>query len=288
MATKVVFITSGTTYTVPLDFASIVSVEVIGGGGGSKRLTAAGGSGAGAYSASTSVTGLVAGGTAYVSIGAGGTAGGTPTNGGDTWFNAASNAAPTLASQGALAKGGTAATTTTGGAGGASASAIMPDMSDAASGLAGSAKDYINQKRERTLMNSQVDLQELQGKAAKAAASQSLASARKAETEAKALEAEMPAIESGARLSTKRNQIDEKAVMYDAVANRAAQVLGAAGSATSLGRFLRRAPKPQPSGEPGKIVPAMPKKTSPTANAKDLDYTKEGRLFNKRTGEIYD
>ena len=188
--------------------------------------------------------------------------------------------------------------------GGASASAVMPDMSDAASGLAGSAKDYINQKRERALMDSQVDLQELQGKAAKAAASQSLASARKAQTESKAIEAEMPAIESRARLDTKRNIIDEKAVLYDAVANRSAQVLGAVGSATSLGRFLRRSPQPNPSSEPGKIVPAMPKKINrdPITGGKErsqgnmgIDFQgnkigrlKDGRLFNKTTGEIYD
>ena len=37
MAIKTVFITSGTTFTIPSDFGSLVSVEAIGGGGGSWR-----------------------------------------------------------------------------------------------------------------------------------------------------------------------------------------------------------------------------------------------------------
>ena len=35
MAVKTVFITSGTTFTIPSDFGSLVSVEAIGAGGGS-------------------------------------------------------------------------------------------------------------------------------------------------------------------------------------------------------------------------------------------------------------
>lgn len=109
MATKVVFITTtgAGTFTVPSDFGSLVSVECIGGGKSGATSGAAGGGGA--YSLSDAVTGLTAGGTAYVSVGAAGA---------DTWFNAASNAAPSTTSQGALAKGSTSGT------GGASASGV--------------------------------------------------------------------------------------------------------------------------------------------------------------------
>ena len=113
MATKTVFITSGTSFTVPSDFSSIVSIECIGGGGGSFYGTGSGGSGGGAYSKTTAITGLTAN-TAYtVQVGAGGTGGTTATSGGDTWFSN-TGVAPTTASQGVLAKGGVAATTTTG------------------------------------------------------------------------------------------------------------------------------------------------------------------------------
>ena len=124
--TKVVFITSGTTFSIPADFVTLISVQCIGGGGsgahGGNNTGAAGGGGA--YAASTAVTGLVAGGMAYVNVGAGG----APTSyglgdgsaGGDTWFNAASATAPTSTTQGALAKGGGAVSwaSTAGGAGG--------------------------------------------------------------------------------------------------------------------------------------------------------------------------
>jgi len=122
MAIKTIFITSGTTFTIPADFGSLVSVECIGGGGsgGTSTTGGTGGGGGGAYAKSTAVTGLTASGTAYVSIGAGGTAGA----GGDTWFNAASNAAPTLTSQGALAKAGAVGALQAGGAGGLASTSV--------------------------------------------------------------------------------------------------------------------------------------------------------------------
>jgi hypothetical protein len=124
MATKVVFVTSTGAVTVPADFGALVSVEVIGAGAGGKPApsgTGGEGGGGGAYSSSTAVTGITAGGTVYVSTGSGGASG---VAGGDTWFNAASNAAPTLTTQGALAKGGAIGASGTGGAGGASASGV--------------------------------------------------------------------------------------------------------------------------------------------------------------------
>ena len=124
MATKVVFITSTGAYTVPSDFYSLVSVEVIGAGAGGNPApsgTGGEGGGGGAYSISTAVTGITASGTVYTSIGTGGPSG---TAGGDTWFNAASNAVPTLTTQGALAKGGAVGASGTGGAGGAAAPGV--------------------------------------------------------------------------------------------------------------------------------------------------------------------
>jgi len=124
MAVKVVFVTSTGAVTVPSDFGTLVSVEAIGAGAGGKPApSGAGGEGGGggAYSISTAVTGITANGTIYVSIGTGGASG---VAGGDTWVNAASNAAPTLTTQGALAKGGAIGASGTGGLGGASASGV--------------------------------------------------------------------------------------------------------------------------------------------------------------------
>ena len=114
MATKTVFITTGTTFTIPSDFKYLSSVEIIGGGGTgySHGLGYGSGGGGGAYANSTSITGLTAGGTAYVSFGV---AGGT------TYFNT-TNAAPTVSSTGVLAQNGVTATTTTGALGGSSTS----------------------------------------------------------------------------------------------------------------------------------------------------------------------
>jgi alpha-tubulin suppressor-like RCC1 family protein len=93
---KTVFITAtgAGTFTVPLDFQSFVSVEAIGGGGNGG--TAGRGGGGGAYAKSTAVTGLAAGRTAFYQVGGAST---------DTWFNTVSAAAPTLTTQGVLAKG---------------------------------------------------------------------------------------------------------------------------------------------------------------------------------------
>ena len=124
MTTKTVFVTSGTSYTTPSDWGAPWSIEVIGGGAGSNTATSGliGAAGAGAYSKITnSDRSIAASATVYVSVGAGG---GALTNGGDTWANASSNAAPTLTSQGVLAKGGLYGTGSSGGAGGAAASGV--------------------------------------------------------------------------------------------------------------------------------------------------------------------
>jgi hypothetical protein len=138
MATKTIFITSGTTFTVPLDFGSIVSIEAIGGGGGGSTVATGnpgGGGGGGAYAKSTAVAGLGAGQTTYVSIGAGGA---RTTNGGNTWFNI-TNTAPTLNTTGVLAVGGNGGVgaSDTPGTGGANTSCIGTSAFSGGSGGSG-------------------------------------------------------------------------------------------------------------------------------------------------------
>ena len=112
------------TWTVPSDCA-VAKFECIGGGAGgftqSPSLWGSGG-GAGAYSAATAVS-LTSGATVFLSIGAGG---GANTAGGDTWINKSANSAPTVSTDGALAKSGLAATSngTVGGAGGAAGACV--------------------------------------------------------------------------------------------------------------------------------------------------------------------
>lgn len=116
MAIKTVFYATGT-FTVPSDFSSLVYVAAVGPGGNgfSSNVATAGGGGGGAYAESVTVTGLSAGSTIYISLGAGG---------GDAWLNTVSNAPPTLATQGVLAKGGSSATSGTGGQGGQSSACV--------------------------------------------------------------------------------------------------------------------------------------------------------------------
>lgn len=134
--TKTVFITTteSGTFTVPSDFYSLVSIEAIGAGAG-VNSGGTGGSGGGAYAKSTSVTGLIAGGTAYYYV----PPGTTNAAGGDTWFNAVSNLAPTLSSQGVLAKGGSINASTLGGIGGQASSCIGDIKFSGGNGGAGSA-----------------------------------------------------------------------------------------------------------------------------------------------------
>ncbi len=124
-AVKTVFITTpGTgTFTVPSDFVSLDSVEAIGGGGASSGGATTGGGGGGAYAKSTTVTGLVANGLVFTNVGTAGS-GTRGSGGGDSWCNVVSNAAPTLDTQGVLAKGGGGTTGSAGAAGGSSASCV--------------------------------------------------------------------------------------------------------------------------------------------------------------------
>lgn len=148
---KYTLIESGTTWTVPSDLDTAISIGVngwgAGGGGGRGNSTGSisgsgGGGGAWSYSA-VSLSGFTPGSSiAYVSIGAAGTgsttnntAGGT---GGDTWFNKTSNAAPSVTTDGVLAKGGGGGgVATTVGAGGAAASGVGDSKGDGGAGGGG-------------------------------------------------------------------------------------------------------------------------------------------------------
>lgn len=112
MAIKTVFITSGTTFTIPSDFGSLVSVECLGAGAGSNVGLGSGGGGGGSYAKVTTISGLVASALVSVQIGAGGTLGTPATAGGDTWFNNTTTV---------FAQGGQVNSGLTGGLGGQSA-----------------------------------------------------------------------------------------------------------------------------------------------------------------------
>ncbi len=122
--TRVVFITSGaSSWTISADFSAPWSIEVIGGGAGSQNAQGRGGGGGGAYAKITDADrSLSAGGVLYYSVGAGGA---LQVAGGDTWANGTANSAPTLVSEGALAKGGGTNSTITGGTGGTSGAASI-------------------------------------------------------------------------------------------------------------------------------------------------------------------
>ena len=115
MAT-VIFLTSGTTWTVPSDWNDSSNTIVCIGGGGSGGGAGASeiiGGGGGAAVILTNFD-LTPDATVYISIGAGGV-GASNTAGGDTWLNKTTNAAPALVANGALAKAGAAGSTGGGG-----------------------------------------------------------------------------------------------------------------------------------------------------------------------------
>jgi hypothetical protein len=103
VATKVIFLKSGSTFTLPSDYVSFLSVEALGGGGGAGvGSSKSGGAGSGAYVKSTTMdtTGWTAGVTTlYYNVGAGGTSSASPTSGGTTWFSN-TNFAPVASSSG--------------------------------------------------------------------------------------------------------------------------------------------------------------------------------------------
>ena len=124
MATKVIILTSGSTWTVPSDFSpSNNTIEAIGGGGGSGSSWSAGGAGGGggAYTKLSNFA-VYPGQVVNINIGTGAA---TPTaNGGDTWLNTLTASAPSSSTNGLLAKGGSFSSNTTGGSGGLASASI--------------------------------------------------------------------------------------------------------------------------------------------------------------------
>lgn len=169
-----------------------------------------------------------------------------------------------------------------GGAPGASASNVNPDYSDAAGGIANSAVTAINQKRERALMDSQVELQSAQIKTALSQQKLNQASARSAEADAKTVEAMLPAVKSKSSLEKRQNEINDKMLPYDAVMNRVGQVVGMGTSAVSIRNLIKGSTLPQ--GEPGQIKLRRPPKS---LHGNDIGFSKGGTLYNKHTGEVY-
>jgi hypothetical protein len=115
MATTVIYLTSGTTWSVPLDWDNGANIiEVIGGGGamsmGQPNVQVDGAGGGGAYSKIFNTT-LTPGATVNINVGSGGTGAATintnGTSGGDTWL-ASNNTATLITSPGVIvgAKGG--------------------------------------------------------------------------------------------------------------------------------------------------------------------------------------
>lgn len=150
MATKTIILTTtgASTWTVPGDWTDAGSIiRVIGGGGGGGRganNSAGGGGGGGGAYAEVSAIGLAPGNSVFINIGTGGsgatTAGGTGVTGGDTWLNKAANSAPTLTTNGALAKGGTGGGPATAvGTGGGSAASVGTTKFAGGNGGAGRA-----------------------------------------------------------------------------------------------------------------------------------------------------
>jgi hypothetical protein len=114
---------TGYPLVVPTDLGSLISIEVISGGGGGSVGAAGHGGGGGGYAKITGCTGFVAGATMFYYIGYGGSGGSTgpATAGGPTWLNVGSNAMPTAGTSSGIAVtvgGGPGATGAPGASGG--------------------------------------------------------------------------------------------------------------------------------------------------------------------------
>lgn len=117
-ATSTVFVTSGTSWTVPTNWSNVNTIETIGGGGGGcghAPSNGNGGGGGGAYAKITNLT-LTPSASISISVGAAGTFRG---DGGDTWFNGA-----TCAGASVCADGGLGAIAVSGVAGGTTANSV--------------------------------------------------------------------------------------------------------------------------------------------------------------------
>ena len=131
---KSVFLTSGSSWTVPSDWNNNGNtVEVIGGGGQAAQAGRSGGGG-GAYSKISNLA-LTSGNSVTYKVGAGGAGGSALTGGtgGDTYFNGTGS---TCSTQSVCAKGGTGGQNTTDAPGGAAASGVGSVKYSGGTGLA--------------------------------------------------------------------------------------------------------------------------------------------------------
>src|SRR3989344_3731794 len=130
-----VFITSGSTWTVPADWSDNNKIEVIGGGGGGYSGTnGAPGGGGGAYAMITNLTGLIPGNSVNIQIDTSISAGQTSD---DTFFNRHTGTATTCTvnEMSVCAKGGaTPANSPTPGAGGSGTNSIGDVKSNGGNG----------------------------------------------------------------------------------------------------------------------------------------------------------
>src|SRR5215216_2467307 len=122
MAVKVIFLTTtgAGSWTIPSDWTSTNTIEVLGGGGGGRTAAAGGGGGGGGqYRKLSNVSTYTPGSTLInFSVGAAGSAGNA---GGNTWWDGTTFAGASLSAQGGQtttgATGGSGGSTGTGGTG---------------------------------------------------------------------------------------------------------------------------------------------------------------------------
>ena len=153
---KVVFLTSGTSWTVPADWTNTNTIITIGAGGGGGSTSGSGGGG-GAFAVRSNITGLSGSITYAIGAGgAGGAAGGTNTGGtgGDTYFNSGSMPAPgvttAVGAKGGVGGGGNAGSVGAGGASGSSdGSTVYSGGAGGLGGVAAARAAAAVQRRER-------------------------------------------------------------------------------------------------------------------------------------------
>ena len=147
-ARKTIFLTAGSTWTVPADWTSTNNkIEALGGGGGGSRSNSggtleAGGAGGAAYAALFNIA-LTPGAVLNAQIGTGGAGANagnsyTNTDGTDSWLRIdGGSGAPTTIAEGILAKAGLKGLTGGGGAGGTAAASIGAAKNDGGAGGTG-------------------------------------------------------------------------------------------------------------------------------------------------------
>lgn len=166
-------------------------------------------------------------------------------------------------------------------ASGASASAPMAPPVDMVKAVS-SAYEGQRVEREQEALESQKVLNAAQAASAIASSKVSDATALKTAAETEVIRAETPAKKSEAIFRKQKADIDADAVKYDAIMNRLGQAMDVGSSAVGVRRGVRELQK------------LVPKRSEPFRgrtmhrDGDPLGRTSDGKVFNKRTGEIYD